>query len=35
MDLKLRTKDGRELVLDVLGSMIEAGDDLKLMGFRD
>ena len=35
IDLKLRTKAGQELVLDVLGSMAEAGDGLKLMGFRD
>ena len=35
MDLKLRTKAGRELVLDVLGSMVDAGDGPKLMGFRD
>jgi hypothetical protein len=35
MDLKLRTKAGRELVLDVLGAMVDAGDGPKLMGFRD
>jgi len=35
MDLKLRTKAGQELILDVLGSMVDAGDGLKLMGFRD
>ena len=35
MDLKVRTKAGQELVLDVLGSMVDAGDGPKLMGFRD
>ena len=35
MDLKLRTREGREIVLDVLGSMVETEDGVKLMGFRD